>query len=136
MGCQRELSPAGLGRQPGEEQENEGPDKGQDRGSDKRAEKEAESAAASEKLSALPKTNPPEEADVRREEATSHNAVRELIERSQQTIEEWQKRMDDRVRHIIDTISPFASLEKEVARLHERLEAVEKKLGVKSEGRD
>ncbi len=74
------------------------------------------------------KTRTPEEADVRREEATSHNAVRELIERSQQTIEEWQRRVDDRIRHIIETLSPFATLEKEVARLNERLDAVEKKL--------
>jgi polyhydroxyalkanoate synthesis repressor PhaR len=54
---------------------------------------------------------------------------REWIEASQLKLEEWQKKMDDRVRHIVEGISPFASLQKEVAALGARLAKVERKLG-------
>jgi polyhydroxyalkanoate synthesis repressor PhaR len=54
---------------------------------------------------------------------------REWIEASQQKLEEWQRKMDDRVRHIVEGISPFASLQKEVAALGARLAEVERKLG-------
>jgi polyhydroxyalkanoate synthesis repressor PhaR len=53
---------------------------------------------------------------------------REWIEASQQKLEEWQRKMDERVRHIVDGISPFASLQKEVAALGVRLAEVERKL--------
>ncbi len=56
--------------------------------------------------------------------------VRELIDRSQQTLEEWQRRVDDRIRQIVDHLSPFAALEKEVERLSLRVAAIEKKLGL------
>jgi polyhydroxyalkanoate synthesis repressor PhaR len=55
-------------------------------------------------------------------------ALREWIESSQQKLEEWQKKMDERVRHIVDGLSPFASLQKDVAALAARLAEVEKKL--------
>ncbi len=53
---------------------------------------------------------------------------REWIEMSQQKIEEWQKKMDERIRHVVEGISPFASLQKEVAALAARLGELEKKL--------
>jgi polyhydroxyalkanoate synthesis repressor PhaR len=53
---------------------------------------------------------------------------REWIEVSQQKIEEWQKKMDERIRHVVEGISPFASLQKEVAALAARLGELEKKL--------
>jgi uncharacterized coiled-coil DUF342 family protein len=53
---------------------------------------------------------------------------REWIEVSQQKIEEWQKKMDERIRHVVEGISPFASLQKEVAALAVRLGEIEKKL--------
>ena len=55
-------------------------------------------------------------------------AVREFLERSQHTIDEWQRRVDDRFRHLLETISPFAATEKEVARLKERVEELEREV--------
>lgn len=60
--------------------------------------------------------------------ADSSHRVRELFDRSQQTLEEWQRRVDERVRHIVDSLSPFAGLEKEVAQLSLRVAALEKRL--------
>ncbi|MCS6915571.1 MAG: polyhydroxyalkanoate synthesis regulator DNA-binding domain-containing protein [Myxococcales bacterium] len=65
------------------------------------------------------------EGDGRKEETS---AVREFLERSQQTIDEWQRRVDDRVRQLLETISPFAAIEKEVARLRERIEELERQV--------
>ena len=64
--------------------------------------------------------------DSRRPE--SAHRVRELFDRSQQTLEEWQRRVDERVRHIVDSLSPFAALEKEVMQLSQRVSALEKQL--------
>jgi len=58
----------------------------------------------------------------------SAHRVRELFDRSQQTLEEWQRRVDERVRHIVDSLSPFAGLAKEVAQLSLRVAALEKQL--------
>ncbi len=64
--------------------------------------------------------------DSRRPE--SGHRVRELFDRSQQTLEEWQRRVDERVRHIVDSLSPFAGLAKDVAQLSLRVAALEKQL--------
>jgi polyhydroxyalkanoate synthesis repressor PhaR len=61
-------------------------------------------------------------------EPEQHNRVRELIERSQQTIDEWQKRVDERIRHAVESISPLAGIEKEVRALAQRLLDLEKRL--------
>lgn len=55
-------------------------------------------------------------------------AIREFLDRSQQTFEEWQKRVDDRIRTAVDAINPMASLEKEVKTLSQRLADLEKRL--------
>ncbi len=92
----------------------------------------AEQAAA---LGASPATggiSPSPGLDDGRRPESSHR-VRELFDRSQQTLEEWQRRVDERVRHIVDSLSPFASLEKEVAQLSLRVEALEKQLRPSSE---
>ncbi len=60
--------------------------------------------------------------------------VRDLLDRSHQTLEEWQRRVDDRMRQILDHLSPFATLEKEVTRLAQRVEAMERKLGMRPPG--
>lgn len=60
--------------------------------------------------------------------AESGHRVRELFDRSQQTLEEWQRRMDERVRQIVESLSPFAALEKEVAVLSQRVSFLEKQL--------
>jgi polyhydroxyalkanoate synthesis repressor PhaR len=61
-------------------------------------------------------------------DAAGLHSVRELLERSQQTVEEWQRRADERLRHLLESLSPFASLEKEVQRLAQRVEQLEAEL--------
>jgi polyhydroxyalkanoate synthesis repressor PhaR len=56
-------------------------------------------------------------------------AVRELLEGSQKTFDEWQKRVDERIRHAVDALSPFSALQKEVQALAARLDELEKRLG-------
>lgn len=73
-------------------------------------------------------TPPPPPSVAMTTEETSHSTVRDFLERSQQAIEEWQRRVDDRIRHVIETISPFAAVEKEVARVAERLLHLEARL--------
>ena len=55
-------------------------------------------------------------------------AIREFLDRGQQTFEEWQKKVDDRIRSTVDSLNPMAALEKEVKHLRERLADLEKKL--------
>jgi polyhydroxyalkanoate synthesis repressor PhaR len=63
-----------------------------------------------------------------KEGAGALREFREWIEASQQKIEDWQKKMDERVRHVVEGISPFASLSKEVAALAARLGEIERRL--------
>lgn len=72
----------------------------------------------------LPEVGPPLGPD-------NAHPVRELLDRSHQTLEEWQRRVDDRVRQLVDNLSPFANLEKEVERLSLRIAALEAQLGVR-----
>jgi polyhydroxyalkanoate synthesis repressor PhaR len=70
----------------------------------------------------------PEEPEDQKEGAGALREFREWIEVSQQKIEDWQKKMDERVRHVVEGLSPFASLSKEVAALATRLGEIEKRL--------
>ena len=54
--------------------------------------------------------------------------IREFLERSQQTFDEWQKRVDDRIRAAVEALSPLSSLEKEMRALGQRLSELEKRL--------
>ncbi|HEY7956872.1 MAG TPA: polyhydroxyalkanoate synthesis regulator DNA-binding domain-containing protein, partial [Polyangia bacterium] len=56
------------------------------------------------------------------------SSIREFLDRSQQTFEEWQKKVDERIRTAVDAINPMASLEKEVKTLSQRLAELEKRL--------
>jgi polyhydroxyalkanoate synthesis repressor PhaR len=60
--------------------------------------------------------------------AASTNPLREFLERSQQTFDEWQKRVDERVRTTVEGLSPLAGLEKEIRNLVQRVAELEKKL--------
>jgi polyhydroxyalkanoate synthesis repressor PhaR len=60
--------------------------------------------------------------------AEGGNPIREFLERSQQTFDEWQKRVDERIRHTVDGLSPLAGLEKEIRSLVARVAELEKKL--------
>ncbi len=61
---------------------------------------------------------------------SGHNAVREFLDRSQLTLEEWQRRADERIRQILEGLSPFSTLEKEVTRLSLRVEQLEQHLAM------
>lgn len=63
-------------------------------------------------------------------------AVREFLEGSQKTFDEWQKRVDERIRAAVESISPFSALQKEVQSLAARLDDLEKKLEAESSDKD
>ncbi len=74
-----------------------------------------------------------EATELRRQDPTDNpSAVRELLERWQIALEEWQRRVDDRVHGVVETLSPFATLEKEVIKLQKRVEELEARLQPKS----
>jgi polyhydroxyalkanoate synthesis repressor PhaR len=58
----------------------------------------------------------------------STNPIREFLERSQQTFDEWQKRVDDRIRAAVEALSPLSGIEKEMRALAQRLADLEKRL--------
>ncbi|HZS36807.1 MAG TPA: polyhydroxyalkanoate synthesis regulator DNA-binding domain-containing protein [Polyangia bacterium] len=64
-------------------------------------------------------------------QAQPAGTVREFLERSQQTFDEWQKRVDERIRHAVEAVSPLAGLEKEIRALAQRLGDIEKRLDEK-----
>lgn len=63
-----------------------------------------------------------------REGLAALRELREWVENSQRTIDEWHKRVDDRIRHMVEGISPFAGVQKDVKALAERMAALEAKL--------
>lgn len=67
--------------------------------------------------------------DLRRVPSDTGHPVRELLDRSQQTLDEWQRKVDDRMRQLLDHLSPFAALQKQVAELSQRVDALEQRLG-------
>jgi polyhydroxyalkanoate synthesis repressor PhaR len=62
------------------------------------------------------------------ESAGGGHPIREFLERSQQTFDELQKKVDERIRSTVEAISPLASLEKEMRALAQRLSELEKRL--------
>ncbi len=54
--------------------------------------------------------------------------IRELLERSQQTFDEWQKKVDERIRATVEALSPLSGIEKEMRALSQRLADLEKRL--------
>jgi len=62
------------------------------------------------------------------EGARMFRELKDWLEHSQRTIDDWQKRVDERVRHVVEGISPFSSLQKEVGALGSRIAELEKKL--------
>jgi polyhydroxyalkanoate synthesis repressor PhaR len=84
-----------------------------------------------EKANGESESPPPiEAADVvaPREASSALHEFREWIESSQQKITDWQKSIDDRIRHLVEGISPFASLQKDFAALSLRLAEVEQQV--------
>jgi polyhydroxyalkanoate synthesis repressor PhaR len=54
--------------------------------------------------------------------------IREFLERSQQTFDEWQKKVDERIRSTVESLSPLSGIEKEMRALAQRLADLEKRL--------
>ena len=51
-----------------------------------------------------------------------------VLERAQGTLEDWQMKIDERIRTLIPSSSPWQQLEAEVKRLNARIDELEKKL--------
>jgi polyhydroxyalkanoate synthesis repressor PhaR len=51
-----------------------------------------------------------------------------IVERAQVTIEDWQQKIDERIRAMLPSSSPWQQLEAEVKRLNTRIDELEKKL--------
>jgi polyhydroxyalkanoate synthesis repressor PhaR len=56
------------------------------------------------------------------------NKMREMFESGQKTVEDWQKRIDERIRTAVESISPFAALQKELGLLMSRIEELERRI--------
>ena len=82
---------------------------------------------AGERVSGIFKREPGENGEMTTEESGPH-PIREFLERSQQTFDEWQKKVDERIRSTMDSLSPLSGLEKEVRALAQRLVDLEKRL--------
>lgn len=63
-----------------------------------------------------------------------HSVIRDVLERSQLTFEEWQKRVDEQVQKVVEALAPWTVLEKEVSELQARIIELERRLA-ESEGR-
>ena len=61
-------------------------------------------------------------------EAESHNFITAFRESFQGSIDEWQRRLDESMNTALESVSPLAPLQKEVQKLRDRLEEMEKKL--------
>ncbi len=80
-----------------------------------------------------PEAEPAPEAEGHNDEAMvkkrSLQSLREWVDHSKQRLEEWQKQVDTKIRTTIEGISPFASVNKDVRALADRIAELEAKLG-------
>ncbi len=53
---------------------------------------------------------------------------REFLTSSQRAIDEWQRKVDGRIRNMVEGISPFSSLQKDIGALSARIAQLEQKL--------
>jgi len=63
-----------------------------------------------------------------KEELAALRQIREWVTQSQKALDDWQRRVDGRIRHAVETISPFAGLQKDVKHLADRIAELESKL--------
>jgi polyhydroxyalkanoate synthesis repressor PhaR len=64
----------------------------------------------------------------KREELVALRQIRDWVQQSQKALDDWQKRVDGKIRHAVETISPFAGLQKDIKSLAERIAELEGKL--------
>jgi len=83
---------------------------------------------AGERVRGIFKREDGENGEVKAEESTGGHPIREFLERSQQTFDDWQKKVDERIRSTMDSLSPLSGIEKEVRALAQRLADLEKRL--------
>ncbi len=75
--------------------------------------------------------------EVERKPRETHRSVlefRDWLVSSQKTIDDWQKRVDERIRNVVEGISPFAGIHGEVKGLASRIAELESKLSALAEG--
>jgi polyhydroxyalkanoate synthesis repressor PhaR len=53
---------------------------------------------------------------------------REFVQQSQRALDDWQKRVDGRIRNVVDAVTPFSGLQKDVKALATRIAELEAKL--------
>ncbi len=74
-------------------------------------------------------TGPVDEAMVKKRSLAS---LREWVDHSRQRLDEWQKQVDSKIRHTLDTVrdtvTPWSSINKDVKTLADRIEELEGKL--------
>jgi polyhydroxyalkanoate synthesis repressor PhaR len=56
------------------------------------------------------------------------SGVKNILERSQSTLDEWQKKVDERIQKVVEALSPFSGVDKELRALRERIAELEKRL--------
>ncbi len=86
--------------------------------------REGETAERPENGAAAPAA-PAAQAPVR---TSSIEQAKELVAQSQRVVEEWQKRMDERVRHAVDDLTSLPALGRDLASLDKRIAELEKRL--------
>jgi polyhydroxyalkanoate synthesis repressor PhaR len=95
----------------------------------RRSDKDGAPAAAAQGGTA---ESPPPAADEdenhKEEGARMFRELKDWVEHSQRKVDDWQKKVDERVRNVVEGISPFSSLQKEVGALGSRIAELEKKL--------
>lgn len=64
----------------------------------------------------------------RRQELAALKQIREWVTQSQKALDDWQKKVDGRIRHAVETISPFSTLQKDVKHLADKIQELESKL--------
>jgi len=68
---------------------------------------------------------------------TERGGLASFVEASRGTLEDWQKKLDDRVRTTLTAWKPFLQMQGEVRRLSQRIEELEARLvGAARKGRD
>ncbi len=69
-----------------------------------------------------------DEATAAMENHESPGTVKALLERSQSTLDDWQRKIDERVQKVVEAVSPFAGVEKEIRALRDRIAELEKRI--------